>query len=122
MPEDTRKSFEGVKAKVDFLELAKRIQREQGISLEDAMIEARHEDWDAWLDWSNRRTGGRASGHSSKFEGPALDRYKRLWQQIKSEEGCSTQEAMRRAQDRFPQIYSDFLAACPVITEGRNGH
>ena len=39
--------------------------------------------------------------------------YTEAWQTIKRIENCSSADAMRRAQDRFPKLYSQFLASCP---------
>lgn len=41
--------------------------------------------------------------------------YFSAWQRIKREEHCSTVEAMRRAQDRFPELYEKFMEICPRL-------
>ena len=38
--------------------------------------------------------------------------YEEAWQTIKRIEHCSTADAMRLAQDRFPKLYQQFLDTC----------
>ncbi|MDH3282075.1 MAG: hypothetical protein OEQ18_13235 [Gammaproteobacteria bacterium] len=39
--------------------------------------------------------------------------YEEAWRGILAAEQCSTQQAMGRAQDRYPKLYAQFLATCP---------
>lgn len=39
--------------------------------------------------------------------------YEEAWRGIQSAEKCSTQQAMGKAQDRYPKLYSQFLDNCP---------
>lgn len=58
----------------------------------------------------NRPTG---LGGDSLPEPDQFSTYEQAWRAIKSAEACSTQEAMRRAQDRYPKLHEQFLEHCP---------
>lgn len=59
---------------------------------------------------ANPRTG---LGEDSMPDTQTFQTYDEAWRAIKADERCSTQEAMGRAQDRYPKLYQQFLDRCP---------